>query len=54
MIVRPPVPERPQPNGRRAKAVVEWAEVVFYVFCLALSAATMAIAIVEGSRLFGA
>ena len=43
MIVR--LPSRPKPRDPRARAVLEWAEVVFYVFCLALLAAALTLAV---------
>jgi hypothetical protein len=34
-----PRPQRPQVENRTAKTVLEWADTVFYIFCLLLTAA---------------
>ena len=41
------VPSRPKPQHPKAKLVLEWAEVAFYIFCLALTAVVLVLAVVE-------
>jgi hypothetical protein len=41
-------PRRPEPDDPRAKRVVEWADVVFYVFTLALTAVVLVLAVANG------
>jgi hypothetical protein len=48
LIVPPPVPRRPYPTSERARAVVEWADVAYYVFWLVFSAALLVVAVLEG------
>lgn len=47
MLPRPPAPARPEPKGKWARQVVEWADVVYYVFWLAFSAAIAVAAVLH-------
>ncbi len=45
---------RPEPRSERARTVVEWAEVIYYVFVLIYSAAMLVILAVHAPEiLFG-
>lgn len=41
MIWRPPMPRRPDPDDPRARVVVEWTDVVYYVFWRAFCAGVL-------------
>jgi hypothetical protein len=43
------LPRRPQPTDPRARQVVEWAEVIYYIFWLAFSA----LVVVRAFELYG-
>ena len=45
-MMRLPTPRYPEPQSERARQVVEWAEVAFYVFCLVLTAVALAMGVV--------
>lgn len=48
------LPRRPQPTDPKAKLAVEWAEVAFYIFCLALIAVVLALTIaMHGPTILG-
>ena len=49
MIVNLPLPRKPEPTDPRARRVVEWADVIYYIFWLAFSA----IAVVVAFALYG-
>lgn len=44
MIVHVRLPRRPRPRDRKARLVLEWADVAFYIFGLVLTAALLALA----------
>lgn len=41
MIVHVPLPRRPTPQDPKAKLVLDWADVIFYIFCLAFTAVSL-------------
>jgi hypothetical protein len=47
MIVVPRLPRRPQPTDPTAKLVLEWAEVIFYIFGLVVSATVLVLSLVH-------
>ena len=47
MIPHPLLPKRPQPASPRARAVVEWAEVLYYVFRLVFSAVLLGLGLLQ-------
>jgi hypothetical protein len=49
VIVHLPLPRKPEPTDPRARRVIEWADVIYYVFWLAFSA----IAVVVAFALYG-
>jgi hypothetical protein len=44
MIVNLPLPRKPQPTDARARRVLEWADVIYYIFWLAFSAIVAVVA----------
>jgi hypothetical protein len=49
------LPRRPQPTNPKAKLAVEWADVCFYIFCLALIAVVLVLTVVTyGPTMLGA
>jgi hypothetical protein len=40
------MPRRPEPTSERLRRIVEWADVIFYVFCLVISGIALALALV--------
>lgn len=40
------IPRRPEPTDPRARRVVEWAEVIYYVFVLSMAEITIALGVV--------
>jgi hypothetical protein len=45
VIVKLRAPRRPEPTDPRARRVVEWADVVYYIFWLAFSAVAVVLAL---------
>jgi hypothetical protein len=46
VIARFRPPRRPEVTSKRARQVVEWADVVFYIFTLGILAASLIVALV--------
>ena len=46
MMWRLPTPRRPEVTSERARRVVEWADVLFYVFVLAVIASALVLGLV--------
>jgi hypothetical protein len=47
------LPRRPEPSDPRAKRIVEWADVIYYIFWLLLSAIVVVIALLTyGASIF--
>lgn len=45
------LPRKPEPRDPRARSVVEWAEVIYYVFVLIFSAVILVLAAVHAPDL---
>jgi hypothetical protein len=45
LIVHLRLPRRPSPRNPKAKRVLEWADVIFYIFCLVLTAVVLVLAV---------
>jgi hypothetical protein len=45
LMIGPLIPRRPEPTNPRARRVVEWADVIYYIFWLALSAVLVIVAL---------
>lgn len=48
MIVHIRMPRRPDPRDPKAKLVLDWADVAFYIFVLVLIAVVLVLALVYG------
>ncbi|HEV3483887.1 MAG TPA: hypothetical protein VG106_00665 [Vicinamibacterales bacterium] len=46
VIVMLRIPRRPEPTDPRARRIVEWADVVYYIFWLAFSAVVVVLTLV--------
>jgi hypothetical protein len=44
VIVNLPLPRKPRPTDARARRVLEWADVIYYIFWLAFSAIVAVVA----------